>query len=344
MNFLAVKVGLKTFVTRAGFFLNRNAPAICTTLGVAGFVGTAVTTGTAAVKARDILDARDSRIEELEHSAKAEDVPMAPMARDAAIKQTKKSAAIQVAKTFAPPVTLGIASGVLVFGGQHLMGRRAAAALASAYEWQKKLHTYRGNVVQQLGKEVDQRLSDGLPLNKEEVAGKLKEQAKEETKNEKDGVQVLAKPRTDGKYEWLFSSETCGLLHGCGVWKDDPEMNRRTLLLAQNNTAPDMLMAKGYLLINDILINIFGAEGTTYGATHGWIIDPKTGEIPTISFGLNDIAENPELLRFLNGSEPNVWLRFNCDPTPIVDKIDALQTKRYYKRRIGERTQRFAEV
>lgn len=344
MNFLAVKVGLKTIVTKAGFFLRRNAPAICTTLGVAGFVGTAVTTGTAAVKAKDILDARDEKIEALEKATANEDLPMSKEDADAEIKKTKKAAAIQVAKTFAPPVTLGIASGALVFGGQHLMGRRAAAALASAYEWQKKLHTYRGNVVQQLGSEVDKRLSEGLPLDKADISDKLKEQAQEEKKNQEEGVQVLKRPLQDGKYEWLFSSETCGYLHGCGTWKDDAETNRRTLLIAQNNTAPDMLVSKGYLLINDILINIFGADGTTYGATHGWIIDPKTGEIPTISFGLNDIAENPELLRFLNGAEPNVWLRFNCDPEPIVDKIDALQAKRYYKRRIGDRTQRYAQV
>ena len=170
------------------------------------------------------------------------------------------------------------------------------------------------------------------------------ESSKEEKKNEEEGVKVLKRPLQDGKYEWLFSSETCGYLHGCGVWKDDAETNRRTLLMAQNNTAPDMLVSKGYLLINDILINIFGADGTSYGATHGWIIDPKTGEIPTISFGLNDIAENPDLLRFLNGAEPNAWLRFNCDPEPIADKIDALQAKRYYKRRIGDRTQRYAPV
>lgn len=334
MNFLAVKVGLKTIVTKAGFFLKRNAPAICTTLGVAGFVGTAVTTGTAAVKAKEIMDDRDKQIQALEEAG----------AEQKSIKAVKKEASVALVKTFAPPVTLGIASGALVFGGQHMMGRRAAAALASAYEWQKKLHTYRGNVVQQLGSEVDQRLSEGLSLDKADISDKLKEQAKEEKKNEEEGVKVLKRPLQDGKYEWLFSSETCGTLHGCGVWKDNAEMNRRTLLMAQNNTAPDMLTAKGYLLINDILINIFGAEGTTYGATHGWIIDPKTGEIPTISFGLNDIAENPELLRFLNGAEPNVWLRFNCDQESIVDKIDAIQAKRYYKRRIGDRTQRYAQV
>jgi multiple sugar transport system ATP-binding protein len=42
MNMLAFKVGLKTLVSRAGFFLKRNAPKICTTLGVAGFIGTPI--------------------------------------------------------------------------------------------------------------------------------------------------------------------------------------------------------------------------------------------------------------------------------------------------------------
>jgi len=332
MNMLAFKVGLKALVSRAGFFLKRNAPRICTTLGVAGFIGTAVTTGTAAVKTKEIMDERDRKIEALQNDG--EDPK--------AIKQVKKETAIQVAKTFAPPVLLGIASGTLIFGGQHMLGRRAAAALASAYEAQTKLHKYRGNVVRQLGQEVDRRLSEGEPLDKADISEKLKVQAAEEKKNLEDGVQVLSKPYEDGTYEWLFSSETCGPLYGCGVWKDDPEANRTTLLMAQRR-ANDMLLAKGgYLLINDILIDLFGAAGTSYGATHGWFVDPVTGEIPTVDFGLNKIAENPELLRFLNGSEPNVWLRFNCGKEPITDKIDKVLSRRYCKRRIGDRTQRMA--
>lgn len=331
MNMLAIKVGLRTLVSRTGFFLKRNAPKICTTLGVAGFVGTAVATGTAAVKTKDILDERDKKIEALENDGEDQK----------AIKQVKKETAIQVAKTFAPPVMLGAASTALIFGGQHMMGRRAAAALASAYEAQTKLHKYRGNVVRQLGEEVDRRLSEGEALDKADISEKLKVQAAEEKKNLEDGVEVVNKPYEDSTYEWLFSSETCGPLYGCGVWKDDAETNRRFLLMAQRK-ANDMLIAKGYLLINDILIDIFGAAGTSYGATHGWFVDPATGKIPEVDFGLNKIAENPELLRFLNGAEPNVWLRFNCCKAPITDKIDQVLAKRYYKRRIGDRTQRMA--
>lgn len=331
MNMLAIKVGLRTLVSRTGFFLKRNAPKICTTLGVAGFVGTAVATGTAAVKTKDILDERDKKIEALENDGEDQK----------AIRQVKKETAIQVAKTFAPPVMLGAASTALIFGGQHMMGRRAAAALASAYEAQTKLHKYRGNVVRQLGEEVDRRLNEGEALDKADISEKLKIQAAEEKKNLEDGVEVVNKPYEDGTYEWLFSSETCGPLYGCGVWKDDAETNRRFLLMAQRK-ANDMLIAKGYLLINDILIDIFGAAGTSYGATHGWFVDPATGEIPTVDFGLNKIAENPELLRFLNGAEPNVWLRFNSGKAPITDKIDQVLAKRYYKRRIGDRTQRMA--
>lgn len=335
MNALALKIGLTTLLRRSGFFLKRHAPQIMVGLGVGGFVGTAVATGTAAVKARDILDAQECQLMDLDENEPD---------YKACKKKIKRETAVELAKTFAPPVTLGCASAALIFGGHHMMGRRAAAALASAYEAQTKLHDYRGRVVKQLGSAVDEKLMNGKAIDKEEIGRKLTEQGKEEKKNLEEGTTVITDPDNgDHPYMWLFASETCGYLHGCGIWRDDPEANRTALLRAQRS-AQDMLHAKGYLLINDVLIDLFGADGTSYGATHGWFVDPRTGEIPQISFGLDNIAENPSVIRFLNGAESNVWLLFNCGEAPIVEQIDHIQDRRNYKRKIGTRTQRLANV
>ena len=59
MNALAIKVALRTFGNKLLFAAKRNAPQIMVGLGVAGFVGTAVATGTSAVKAKDLMAATD---------------------------------------------------------------------------------------------------------------------------------------------------------------------------------------------------------------------------------------------------------------------------------------------
>lgn len=335
MNFLAVKVGLKTIVTKAGFFLKRNAPTICTTLGVAGFVGTAVTTGTAAVKAKEIMDDRDKKIQGLEEAG----------AEQKSIKAVKKEASAALAKTFAPPVTLGIASGALVFGGQHMMGRRAAAALASAYEWQKKLHTYRGNVVQQLGSEVDKRLSEGIPLDKADISDKLKEQVQEEKKNEEEGVKVLKRPWDEINRDklWWFGETTCSSRLVGGIWTGEPQHDLASLRRIKRRLY-DRVCGRGYALMNDAIVDEFGApHGTGYGATHGWFVDPRTGEIPIPKIyvvGLNGkYIEVDELGDALPGRE--VQLAFNCSDTPVDTKIDEIAAKQYHKwyriERIGDR-------
>lgn len=335
MNMLAIKVGLKTFASRAGFFLKRNAPKICTTLGVAGFIGTAVTTGTAAVKTKEIMDERDKKIQGLEDAGESEK----------AIKQVKKETAIQVAKTFAPPVLLGVASGTLIFGGQHMMGRRAAAALASAYEAQTKLHKYRGNVVRQLGEEVDRRLSEGEAIDKADISDKLKVQAAEEKKNLEDGTQVLTPPtqQENDERKWWFGESTCGRFVCGGIWTGDPETDLFTLRRIKAR-ANDRLLARSYLMMNDLLIDEFGANtGTGYGATHGWFVDPKTGVIPEVKiYVVNMDGSMTDIDCFQKGlPDSMVTLWFNCDDRRVDQFIDEIGAKNYYKRysiqKIGDR-------
>lgn len=349
MNAMMLKLGAKTLVRKTGFFLKRHAPQILVGLGVGGFVGTAVATGTAAVKAKDILDERDKKLE---------------TATPQEARAIKRQTAGKLAKTFAPPVTLGCASAALIFGGHGMMGRRAAAALTAAYGAQEKAHKLYENVRQQLGQETADRLSQGLPIDKLDISEKLKIQGEEEKKNQAEGVKVLAKPdgRETEMFEWLFSSETCGPIHGSGKWRDDPEYIIAVLKDALN-FAQDRLTAYGYCLINDILIDYFGADGCTYGADHGWCIDPVTGEIPTIRFGGDymlpqvihcdasnhmvyaDMDENRMLAAtFLEAHGNTIWLRFNADADPITENIDVIRRIRNSKRQVVDRTQRLVTV
>ena len=318
--------GLKLALRHVGFFLKKNAPKICTALGVGGFIGTAVITGTAAVKAKDILDMRDEQINNTRAAADDPEISTTPEEAEIIIKEVKKDTAKKLVKTFAPPVVLGAASTALIFGGQGIMGRRAAAALASAYEANEKLHKYRQRVAEQLGAEVDQRLSEGISLSDKDIPEKIQKKL-ENAKTKTDDIP------NEEKCCFLYADETCGPTYGCGTWRDDPEYNRAYLIRTQDKTAPDMLMAKGWLICYDIINGCFGNKGTTKSIKYGWWIDPDTGEIPEIDFGLNDFAHNPGLISFLNGAEPNVWLSFNAKPIPdgMIERIEAKQNFKRHK-------------
>lgn len=330
MNALAIKVGLKTLMNRVAFFAKRNAPQIMVGAGIVGFVGTAVATGTAAVKARDILDVKDQCLEALATDVEVGSKTQEQADKDA--KMVKKSAALGVASAFVKPVIFGAASTALVLGGHGILGKRAARFAAEAYAAETKLHKYRGNVIRQLGSDIDQKIFEGLPIDQKDILDRLRIKEEDEKKKlaapdeEYARIKTIDSSRDEGR-EFLFAMETCA------TWRPDAESNKAFLKRAQAQ-AMDMLRERGILFINDILIYILGAErGTSYGATHGWIYyKTADGEEPIVDFGLMDIDGDMQKRLFLEGEEPNVWLTFNCLERDISGDIDVVERQRNFKR------------
>lgn len=330
MNALAIKVGLRTIANRVIFFAKRNAPQIMVGAGIVGFVGTAVATGSAAVKAKDILDIKDASLENLR-----EDIQNGVKTEEQGKyeeKVIKKSAAFGITSAFIKPVIFGAASTALVLGGHGILGKRAARFAAEAYAAETKLHKYRGNVIRQLGSDIDQKIFEGLPVDQKDILDRLRIKSEDEKKKlaapdeEYARIKCAENSRDEGR-EFLFAMETCS------TWRQDAESNKAFLRRAQAQ-AMDMLRERGILFINDILIYILGAErGTSYGATHGWIYyKTSDGEEPVIDFGLLDIDGDMQKRLFLEGVEPNVWLTFNCLERDISGDIDVVERQRNFKR------------
>lgn len=331
MNAMVIKVALRSITNKVIFFAKRNAPQIMVGAGIAGFVGTAVATGTAAVKAKDILDAKDQALESLredvENGNKTEEQGKIEE------KAIKKSAAIGIVSTFSKPVIFGMASTALVLGGHGVLGKRAARFAAEAYAAETKLHKYRGNLIRQFGSDIDQKIFEGLPIDQKDILDRLRIKEEDEKKKmaapdeEYAKINDAERNTTDEQAEFLFAMETCS------TWRPDAESNKAFLKRAQSQ-AMDMLRARGILFINDILIEILGAErGTSYGATHGWVYyKTADGEEPNVDFGLLDINGDMAKRLFLEGIEPNVWLRFNCLARDITGDIDIVERQRNFKR------------
>lgn len=252
---LGVKLGAKHAVN----FCKRHAPQIMVITGVAGFGATAVATGHAAIKAKDILEEKNDKLAEIENGKFN---PEKAETYDADKKQLRKETAVKLIKTFAPSVTLGAASAALVLGGHHILGRRTAAALASAYEAQKKLYAYDSNVKEAFGEDIAKKLREGLAVDKLETSEKLKKKDEEEKKNPKStDVKPMQVP-------FMYDRSTCA----CGgAWSYNPFRNWSRICGAYMNSA-DELKRNGHISINEILWREFGHPSVTDGNA-GWIYD-----------------------------------------------------------------------
>lgn len=339
MTFAAIKMGIRLAFRRSGFFLKRYAPQILVGTGVAGFAATAVVSGKAALKAKDILDEKDAKIEEIE-AVKEDGDPTYTLADYEQDKKIVKTKTVwKLVKTFAPPITLGAASAALVFGGHRMLGRRAAAALASAYEAQTKLRKYRENVVDQLGGEIDQKLAEGLKIDRLETSENLK-------KLEEEKRDLPAKKVEDGYtiVEWTFDETTCGGKYGLGgTWKPDPYYLLLKLYDAYN-FASDRLTINHSIEINDILKDEFGADKIK-GGTKGFIRDEKLGMVDAMDWGVDDLFTVEGKEAFLRSGQTYITLRFKVRNQPVEEYYDAINNAHSRNdRQLAESIMRYKKI
>lgn len=269
---MAVKLGTKHGLN----FCKRHLPQIMTVAGVGGFVATAFASGKAAIKAKDILKDKDEKLHQIEGERDNPGYSEEDYQNDKKIVRTQ--AAVQVAKAVALPVTLAAASAALIFCGQSILGRRAATALAGAYEAQKKLYDYDRNVVNTFGEETAQKLRNGLAIDKLEESGKLQKKAEEE-KN-----QPSQQPDTDGEIievPFWYDKGTCR----CGGWRDSP-YDRLLYIRDVWISCCERLRINGHLSINEILWTNFNHPSVSNGE-YGWVCDPKVFGIDIMEWTVN---------------------------------------------------------
>ena len=339
MSFKGIILGIKIAGKNVASFIKRYLPQIMVGAGVCGFVGTAVASGKAALKAKDILDEKDEQIKQIDayaaEGAKGDnEYTEADHKND--IKIVKTKTAVKLAKTFAIPVTLGAASMALVLGGHHILGRRAAVALSAAYEAQKKLYSYDKNVVAQLGEETAAKLRDGLKIDKETVADGMK---KAEEKAEKAG--------TDEKQDlwvevpFLYDSVSCGFGKG---WHESPYSRWCKIKSAYQNTC-NALEIEGHQCINEVLWREWAQPSISDG-DKGWICDPRGYGVDAMEWFIDAGYGRVPIQEFINekgngypdysekGDEDGTWIIFkvrNQDISKLYNKINDRKRAKIYR-------------
>ena len=294
---VASKAGLQILKTQ------KHAPVILFAAGVTGVVATVVLACRATLKLEDILDETEENLEKVK--LVTETRPDAVYSENDAKTDTVKIYAqtgFKIAKLYALPVGLGIASIAALTGSHVVLTRRYVGVTAAYAAVHQGLEKYRQRVVAEYGVGKDAEFMYGS------VDG-------ETTEIGKDGNPVVKKTKILGgdvvaPYATLFDENTSK------AWKREPGYNTM-FIQCQQTWANERLNAEGYLFLNDVFESL-GMARTKAGQIVGWVKDNDRGD-GYIDFGLfrGDIHS---ARRFINGDEASCWLDFNVDGN-ILDLI-----------------------
>lgn len=317
---------LNNFMKRTGLKIKKYSPEILLAVGIIGGVTSAVMACVATTKLSDTLEESKNNIDELHKKAEENDKKES---HDEEVKMEEKvekdlaiayfNAGVKVVKLYAPSVGVGVISIMSVLTAHDILKKRNIA-LASAYT---AVHAgfkeYRKRVVDEYGKETDQKLKHGVKAA--EFEKKTVDEETGEIKVEKDVVESVDVNATHSPYAKFFDE-------GCYEWTDDAEVNL-CFLRRQQEYANDLLISRcfdgkgGYVFLNEVY-DMLGIPRTKAGQYVGWYYDDENpiGD-NKIDFGIYNT--NRANVNFVNGYEPVILLDFNVDGL-IMDYITTLST------------------
>ena len=292
INFKAIKfLGSKTILK-----LKEISPELALGAGILCGIGAIVTACIASRKVDDVvadinydLDIAEARLEDADTKAEEKEAKKEIMGVWA-------SSAWKMVKLYGPTLVLAGSSVSLVLTSHGILKNRYLS-LATAYKGLDEAYkAYREHVANDLGygegeKAIAARATCKDGVNVENDDGSVEK---------KDHALIL-----DGKkspYEFDFNRYTAPQ-----TFSADPTQNE-ILLRTEQNYANDILQARGYIFLNDVLDRL-GLEKTSAGQLVGWY---KGAGDNFVDFGyLNGYIENWNLDSDL--CKKNIRLNFNCD-------------------------------
>lgn len=297
MNINTVKLAATRFGGRGVLLTKKYSPQILTTVGILGGITSAVMASKATLKLERgaVLDDLEMNMQDIKDlRSVGKEVPT----KDVAFLYT--TATIQIAKLYAPAVSLGAASIVCIISAQGIMQKRNAALTAAYVAVEKGFSEYRKKVQEVLGEDKERELNYDIK----------KERVDDTQKGTSEEVEV-AHSTGHSQYARFFDE-------GSRNWTRDANYNR-TFLSAQERFANDKLVAQGYLFLNDIY-DALDIPRSPAGQLVGWIYKPNDDSRDSfVSFGMYD-GDSPEKRNFINGVEKSILLDFNVDGV-IYDQI-----------------------
>lgn len=195
-------------------------------------------------------------------------------------------------------------------GFKIIKGRYVAVAGALAAK-SAEFKNYRGYISEKYGKDADMQALLGMTENTEVVTNTDGSIEKKTTKN----VNI---PNNDG-FVYVYSAATSQ------KFVANADINKGELISAER-FAQRELEKRGHLFLNDIF-DMIGMKRTSVGACYGWVIE-KDKPTPVISFGIEYWEDEFGAATIIDaigheaiGRDADIWMMFNCDDLPIIDRI-----------------------
>lgn len=210
-------------------------------------------------------------------------------------------AGIDLTKTFALPVSVGVLSIGCILKSHNILKSRNAS-LAAAYSLANEgYNKYKNAVTNLIGEEAEKDLRYGVKEEEVEVVDIDDEGKEVKTKEVVRGFDVSSGISPYAKFFDESSS----------AWTKDPETNL-TFLRMQERYANDVLRTKKRLFLNDVYA-MLGLQETKDGHIVGWVYDDNNPNGDNyVDFGIYDLSSEAKRA-FVNGLERSILLDFNVD-------------------------------
>lgn len=314
---LPIKQGLRT--------LGAISPELCAAGSILLGIGCVISSCMATLKSEPVVKDCLEREETIRKVYEADDKErMRPMKEltvneQNAVKDIRKDMALVVAKNFALPALLGIASIALQLKGVNILRKRLTETSVALAGMTKMLNDYRQRVIEDQGVEKDQEYMHGLKKETQvEINPETGEVIGEKTKyiQQKSGISQYARYFDEGEWDdvnkrWIWRNL---------VWKDDNFINQKTLKGIEREMN-QKLVIDGFLFLNDVYRRL-GLPLSIDGQIVGWTYTGEKGD-HAVSFGVfdDDPRQLPCNKEFTSGRSNRPLLDFNVDG-PIINDLE----------------------
>ena len=302
---------LLTVVGHTKTWTKINSPEIMLFTGIGAGIGALVMTQRATLKVDNVKKAHDEKKEKIvrtscEYDENPEDFEE-PYTKDIAAQDLmilKRKTALEYVKLYAGPVILEVASIGLILGSHHIMKQRQAALAASCAAIAKAYQTYRQNVIEKYGEEVDQEMLYG---SEKKTVKKTETDPETGEKKKVTEEQEIIRNFGGSPYARLFTRENST------EWFNDNPQNE-FMLAQREKEADNRLKCEGILTLNDVY-RMIGLKPTDIGLTHGWRYrsqkDPDYGKFDNNVTFLTKWVMVPN--EETGEDERTLLIDFNCD-------------------------------
>lgn len=303
-NFLNV---IKRSACHTGVVLKKHSPEIMIVAGSVGAVTAAVLACRATLKATEVLKKTREDLEEI-HEARevvgVEEYTENDYRGD--LVRTYVRTGVELVKLYGPAIALGSLSLATMFASNNMLRKRNASLMAAYTTIDGAFRSYRKNVIDEYGAEVDHRLRHGIKKQEIDV---VEVDSKGKEKTVKKVVDVMNDDPSG--YARYFDKS-------CVEWDEDPEYNL-SFLKMQQEYCNNLLKTRKHLFLNEVY-DLLGIKRTEAGQLVGWLYDEEnpTGD-NYVDFGIFNIHRKDNR-DFVNGYENVILLDFNVDGV-IANKI-----------------------